>query len=64
MYISELHYCCDCGTYLGIENGDGICGECEEKCYLCGQLLPEDEDYTEPMCPDCLKKYNKLEPLQ
>jgi len=61
VYITELHYCCDCGIYLGIENGDGICSECEEKCYKCGTQLPEDEDWTDPLCPNCAKTEHKLE---
>ena len=30
-YLPELHYCCVCREYLGMDNGDGICGACEEE---------------------------------
>ena len=30
-YLPELHYCCRCGDYLGIDNGDGICLACESE---------------------------------
>jgi hypothetical protein len=28
-YLPELHYCCVCKEYLGHDNGDGICPECD-----------------------------------
>jgi uncharacterized Zn finger protein (UPF0148 family) len=28
-YLPELHYCCVCKEYLGPDNGDGICPECD-----------------------------------
>lgn len=34
-YLPENHYCCVCKVYLGTEDGDGICPECDNE-------LPED----------------------
>ena len=28
-YLPELHYCWFCGVYLGMDDGDGICWECD-----------------------------------
>ena len=54
-YLPELHYCCWCKADLGAENGDGICGECEDKlieCPACGtEGMPGE-------CPSC-KEYEK-----
>ncbi len=56
-YLSDWHYCCDCGNYLGIENGDGICGECEMKCGVCRCEL--DDNNTTSLCPSCSEReYN------
>lgn len=30
-YLPDLHYCQICGTYLGPDNGDGICSGCDEE---------------------------------
>jgi len=29
-YLPELHFCCVCRVYLGTEDGDGICSDCED----------------------------------
>ena len=29
--LPELNYCCECGEWLGPENFDGICLDCEEE---------------------------------
>lgn len=29
VYLPELHYCCVCKEYLGHDNGDGICVDCD-----------------------------------
>ncbi len=57
-YMPELHYCCDCGEYLGPDNGDGICMDCEMKCD-CGRPLPDNSNWDEAICPACLKKEQK-----
>lgn len=40
-YLPHLHYCCCCNEYLGDDNGDGICPECDrdedEPCPKCGE---------------------------
>ena len=28
-YLPDLHYCFICKDYLGPDNGDGICPECD-----------------------------------
>jgi|GEM_PF-6686566 len=28
-YMPDLHYCCVCKEYLGPDNGDGICLDCD-----------------------------------
>ena len=29
VYLPDLHYCCVCNVYLGMNDGDAICSECE-----------------------------------
>lgn len=29
-YQPDLHYCCVCHDYLGPDDGDGICPDCDE----------------------------------
>jgi hypothetical protein len=29
-YLPELHFCCVCRVYLGPDDGDGICSDCED----------------------------------
>lgn len=31
MYLPRLHYCCNCNVYLGPDDADGICYECDEE---------------------------------
>ncbi len=54
-YIIELHYCCECGQYLGPDNGDGICGSCEdlmEECSLCHEFHMIGLDCCPSLMPD------------
>ena len=53
-YLPELHYCCVCKEYLGPDNGDGICAECD------GEEVEQDSKKFE--CNHCDdKKYLRLE---
>ncbi len=40
-YLPELHYCCMCNKYLGPDNGDAICCDCEDKFDENGELIEE-----------------------
>lgn len=51
MYLPEFHICCMCKMYLGTENGDGICFDCDLKCRNCSKYLPEDG--TDIICEEC-----------
>jgi hypothetical protein len=51
-YLPELHHCHICGKDLGPDNGDAICGACDELiCDDCGALMLLNENYA--ICPEC-----------
>lgn len=50
-YMPELHYCCVCRVYLGMDDGDGICSGCEDEmieCPKCGEFHMPEHD----CCPE------------
>jgi hypothetical protein len=50
-YLPETHYCAICHTYLGPEDGDGLCYSCAERiCSDCGRYCPEMPDGVEECC--------------
>lgn len=42
-YLPELHYCSVCKVYLGMDDGDGICAECDNSfCVNCEKIITEE----------------------
>jgi hypothetical protein len=55
-YLPELHYCCNCDVYLGPDNGDNICSECETLlCDYCDSMMLKSggPDSWIANCPKC-----------
>ncbi len=53
-YLPELHRCTFCGTDLGPDDGDGICGACEEAWEQVGDHVTERIAQLEEACHKAL----------
>lgn len=54
-YLPELHRCTFCGNDLGAENGDGICGPCDEAWEQIGNHVTERIAQLEGACRKALE---------
>jgi len=59
-YLPENHYCVACKVYLGDDDGDAICPECDNSfCSVCEKFTTYDkliEREYDFICKECFNK--------